>query len=98
LLGGILTRQGLMMAAGCSSGVAGDYNKFAALIGNYFNESDDDDSGSEADVESCNIYMYSPNCCLHSFKMFIAVTVHKIVTEDAELGNSHCVIIKNNTN
>ena len=28
-----------------------DYDKFAALIGDYFNESDDDDSGSEEDVE-----------------------------------------------
>ena len=28
-----------------------DYDKFAVLIGNYFNESDDDDSGNEEDVE-----------------------------------------------
>ena len=28
-----------------------DYDKFVALIGDYFNESDDDDSGSEEDVE-----------------------------------------------
>ena len=28
-----------------------DYDKFSALIDDYFNESDDDDSGSEEDVE-----------------------------------------------
>ena len=64
--GGFLSRQLFIMAAGYSNRVIKaivslgddgvvvcpeDYDKFAALIGDYYNESDDDDSGSEEDVE-----------------------------------------------
>ena len=64
--GGFLLRQLFIMAAGYSSRVIEaimslgddgivvcpeDYDKFVALIGDYFNESDDDDTGSEEDVE-----------------------------------------------
>jgi len=63
-----------------------DYDKFAALIGDYFNESDDDDSRSEADVESGNVYMHSS--IVYISLNVIAVTAHKVVTVDVEeLGN-----------
>ena len=69
-LGRILSRQVFMMAAGYSRRVLDaivslgdngvvvcpdDQVKFAALIGDYFNKTDNDDSGSEEDVE-----IYSP--------------------------------------
>ena len=72
--------QVFMMAAGYSSRVLDaivslgddgvvvcleDHDKFAALIGDYFNETDNDDSGSEEDVE-CVKYI-PPKRCLRSF-------------------------------
>ena len=62
-----------------------DQDKFVAHIGDYFNETDNDDSGSEEDVE-CGKYI--PPKHLHSFNTCIAAAVHNIATEDIqELGN-----------
>ena len=62
-----------------------DQDKFAALIGDYFNEMDNDDSRSEEDLE-CGKYI--PPKRLHSFNTCIAAEVHSVATEDIqELGN-----------
>ena len=40
-----------------------DHDKFAALIGDYFNESEDDDSGSEEDVD-CGEFIFPQSIVL----------------------------------